>query len=506
MQSDLRMHPSTSWSGRGPHHGLRFPKTAGRSSVHDTMDEIIVIQTPDGSFLPWRAASLAKLQLGEKALEAAIVAEPGPLILNPIELLHGSVAVYEQRGLQSGSGHTSIPDVILITDHGDIVVVEVKRLGNPDLRGRAVIAQVVDYAASLSTLDETSLVSALTKGQSQSYDELCRVAFPNAPRLGALAERIRRRTANAEIQIVIASDIAPEALSDWVRAAGRQTAVGFDLHVVEIRPFVSVDSESGITWLPRSRVRTEIVHRTVVSVHTSGGEVHVDVRADSAEQVEEAVRSSGRPSQRARALDVIMPLADSLSMSPEELWSELDAIHQHALAADWGEGVDSLAEDGDAEPYLRGRRTDGFIEGRFGVNLVKAWRPSVFVGGYFLPVDHRQPLLAPDTGGDFALILDIDHGKHFDGDAFRKDGLFQKLKARLVTESGAWDFQHEDGLQTPNRWHPLFLRRPLADVLAGASTPEQRQARWMLAAQDAVQILLAGGELASLHARFRSPM
>ncbi len=465
--------------------------------------ESFVIQETDGTFTEWVPRTLVALGLKEADLEAALVARPGPLVLGQLDLLYGDAVVYDQCRLRSGSGHQNIPDVILMTDHGDVIVVEVKRLGNAELRGRSVVSQVVGYAASLAAADEATLVRTLTGGRCSSWEALCREDFPRVARPASLARRLRRRVAEAELHLVIACDEAPESLADWVRAAGRQSALGFDLHVVEVRPMVPKGRRQPVAWVPAPQVSTEIIHRTAVVVRTEGtGPVQVDVTTDSAEEVEAAVQSSGRRDRRSKAMAVLAPAADRLGLSVEALWAELDGIHRHAIGLDWPDLHGAIAQPDDPGPYLRGRRGDGFLEGRFGVNLVKHWTPSVFVGAYLMPFDHKQQPLAEEDGGDFALIIDVARNKVFDGDSYAEQEAFTRLRERLQRDAGGWDFADHHAQAKRNRWHPLHLRRPLHEVLAEARTPAERRERWLAAARGAVRVLLAGGELAELREGF----
>ena len=134
----------------------------------------IVMQGPEGDFGLWRYRPLDELGLKEGDLESAIVAQPKALVIDPLELLVGEMAVYAQPVL-SFRGSVRKPDVVIVTDHGDVVVVEVKRLVNPELRdGRRAIAQGVEYASLLSSVSEADLVRSLTKGKHSSWDLLCR--------------------------------------------------------------------------------------------------------------------------------------------------------------------------------------------------------------------------------------------------------------------------------------------------------------------------------------------
>ena len=463
--------------------------------------EQLVLQDAKGEFVEWVATNLVSLSLLESDLEAAIVSQPGALVLSQIDDNPcREFQVFTQIRLSSPAGHKDIPDVILLTDGGDIVVIEVKRLGNPELRGRSVIAQVVGYAATLASMDEASLVSAMSKRRHTTWDALCASAFPNHAQPQRLARIFRQRLERADLSLVVACDEAPPALTEWIRAAGRQSALGFDLHAIEIRPFVPYGASSPIAWLPALRVQTEIIHRTSVVVRTEGrGEVYVDVHTDSGEMVDEAQQSTASRSaqRRVKSLDVLQPLAAELAIEPDALWAELAVIHEAACNRSWAALHHAIGTEEDAGPYLRGRKA-GPLEGRYGVNLLRHWTPSIFVGAYLRPFDHKEPLIAPDTGGDFALILDVDRRGVFDGDTYVEQPAFAALRARLNADASGWDFADHLSRTKCNRWHPLYLRKPLSSIFAGTTTAIERQERWMTAADEAIAILLSGGELEML--------
>ena len=198
----------------------------------------IVVQGTEGDFGLWRYRSLDELGLKESDLENAIVAQPRALVIDPLELLPGDMAVYSQPVL-SFRGSVRKPDVVIVTDHGDVVVVEVKRLVNAELRdGRRAIAQGVEYASLLSMVPEADLVRSLTKGQYSSWDLLCRHRLGQRDAPGPLANVLRNRIKDGDVHIVIACEEAPPDLADLVRAANNSARLAFALHVVEVRPMV----------------------------------------------------------------------------------------------------------------------------------------------------------------------------------------------------------------------------------------------------------------------------
>ena len=470
----------------------------------------IVIQGPEGDFGLWHFRPLDELGLKEEDLESAIVAQPKALVIDPLEMLSGKMAAYSQTVLSFG-GSVRRPDVVIVTDHGEVVVVEVKRSINDELRnGRSAIAQVVEYASLLASASEADLVRSLTKERYSSWDLLCRHDLGQSAASARLANVLRKRVRDGEIHLVIACEQAPPELADLVRAATNSKALAFALHVVEVRPMVpdGVSDAEGhpIAWVPWPRLDTEIVHRTSVTVRAEGFDndrspsIVVDIQSDPAREVEEKVVNSSRPTRTRRereleAQQVVRPLAEDLGLTVEQLWDELGALHSAVEGEDWSQLNEAIAQPDDDGPN---QRRGNIGEGRYGVNLLTVWQPSVFIGTYLHDRDHKQSLLAADRGGDFALILDV-RAKPKDREAFADHPCFRTLRERLKGDAGDWDFADHHAQPDRNSYHPLHLRRPLRDIIGDTHTPEERRERWVKAAHDVVQTLLRGGELAELH-------
>ena len=292
----------------------------------------MVMQGPEGDIGLWRYRPLDELGLKEGDLESAIVAQPKALIIDPLELLVGEMAVYSQPVL-SFRGSVRKPDVVIVTDHGDVVVVEVKRLVNAELRdGRQAIAQGVEYASLLSSVSEADLVRSLTKGKHSSWNLLCRHDLGHGA-ASRLANVLRNRIRDGDVHLVIACEEAPPELADLVRAAANSSRLAFALHVVEVRPMVPDGASEAavhpIAWVPWPRLDTEIVHRTAVTVRVEGSEgdqapkVVLDVQDDSASEVEERIANSSRSARR-RERELILqrvlsPLAGDLDLTSEQL-------------------------------------------------------------------------------------------------------------------------------------------------------------------------------------------
>ena len=327
----------------------------------------IVIQDTEGDFELWRYRPLDELGLKEADLENAIVAQPKALVIDPLELLVGEMVVYSQPVL-SFRGSVRRPDVVIVTDHGDVVVVEVKRLVNAELRdGRSAIAQGVEYASLLSDASESELVGSLTKQKHSSRDLVCRHDLGQPDGSNRLANLLRNRIRDGEVHLAIACEEAPPDLGDLVRAAANSARLAFALHVVEVRPMVpegaSETAGHPIAWVPWPRLDTQIVHRTAVTVRVedSGGDqapsIIVDVQNDSASEVEERIANPSRSARR-REKELILqrvlsPLAESLELTSEQLWDELGELHRAVELDDWALLNEAIAHASDNGPNQR---------------------------------------------------------------------------------------------------------------------------------------------------------
>lgn len=224
----------------------------------------ILLRKPDGSVQHWKRTTLREAGLKELDLEATIEAD---LRCLDLDMRYGSAMTFRQATLTSPDGQLLRPDLIAITDHGDIVVVEVKLSGNAELGRREVVAQVVDYAAALSCLSEAQLLAVLDPGaQFEHLSDLLSARFPDVHDPEQLAEDITRRVRHGEIMLVIACDRSNRNLVEWVRAAATQKSLGFQLRVVELAPYVSTSAPGDLLFRAATRVRTEVIARTAIRV------------------------------------------------------------------------------------------------------------------------------------------------------------------------------------------------------------------------------------------------
>lgn len=251
----------------------------------------------DAAVSRWMPTPLRSQGKDEAYLERLIASDPLVLGLDPyVTGIGTSFAVFQQSWLDSPSTRTLRPDVVLLSETGHIVVVEIKLEDNPELRDRRVISQIIDYAAAVANLDEHALTAWLGGSQDTCWLDVVRRVFPGAHDVERLAAALADRISRADIHLVVACDAAPVGLRDTIQLISAQAALGeFQLHVVELTPYVNTNEPGRILIVPRETARTEIVSRTAVTVRREEGVgVGVTVVASSPTEVTEAIQRTKR--------------------------------------------------------------------------------------------------------------------------------------------------------------------------------------------------------------------
>lgn len=284
---------------------------------------------PDGTLKVWSPSTLRTLGKDEAFLEELIGSAPELLGLEPYRTgVRGPFFACHQRTLETPQGRIAKPDILILTQSGHIVVVEVKLIDNAELRDRRVVGQVIEYAAALASYNEVDLLE-LFGADDGSWELAVARMFPKAHDAPSLAKELLRKVQTASIHLVIACDTAPEGLRDFVRAVTNQHALGaYELHVVELVPHVTDDGVAGgILMTPSRPIRTEVVARTAITVSYQSGQVEpgIKVEVTSQDEVEAAIEAtrSGESSQMRpeladaiRAWDESEPKLKTVGRSP----------------------------------------------------------------------------------------------------------------------------------------------------------------------------------------------
>lgn len=177
-----------------------------------------IIQHSTHGIASWSPKGLSALGKDEAYLESVIAGTPEILGLESFRSgVQGPFAAFRQLNLTTPQGRRIIPDVVLLAASGHLIIVEVKLGTNPELRSRAVLAQVVDYAASFTALGAGSLLDVFSGKDNcgdATWPQWVQGVFPDVDRAEELAQTFVRRAQQGEVNLVIACDVAPPGLRE----------------------------------------------------------------------------------------------------------------------------------------------------------------------------------------------------------------------------------------------------------------------------------------------------
>lgn len=255
----------------------------------------IVRLSPSGASEVWLPTELHRIGKSEKFLEDAIAKTPKLLCLEARRFgLHGPFVAIQQASLNTATDRSVFPDVILLAESGHLIAVEVKRSINPELRTREVIAQILDYASSISRLGTNELCLLLDEKGVSGGDWLRFVqhCFPSSPNLDELASTFVDRIMAGHINIVIACDRIPPGTAETVASLSSLATIGFECDIVEIVPYVREEQpDTEVILVPTVRQATETVGRTIVQViyQQEKERPRIEVKATSSQDIQRAL-------------------------------------------------------------------------------------------------------------------------------------------------------------------------------------------------------------------------
>ncbi|MBD2200634.1 MULTISPECIES: PD-(D/E)XK nuclease family protein [Calothrix] len=186
----------------------------------------------------------------------------------------------------------------------------------------------------------------------------------------------------------------------------------------------------------------------------------------------------------------------------QSLIPNLKSITLRAAEADWRWVLERIGFKQDA-PILSNPVKYEDKYGRLVLNIVDSWFPGILIGTILDGSDCKVKPSNYHLVPDFCLILafHIEKWKKFERDFFNSDE-YNQLRSRLKANSGTWDFHDhrlEAGKQNP--WHPLHLRKPLAEVFRGTITFDDQVERFIAQGREVIELLLEDGELEALTKR-----
>lgn len=130
--------------------------------------------------------------------------------------------------------------------------------------------------------------------------------------------------------------------------------------------------------------------------------------------------------------------------------------------------------------------------GRIGISLFREWRPGLFVGALLDTNDHLVSYSQPSKGPDCCLILCFEEAFHqIYGDA-EYVNLASEIEQAFLSDARGWVcYNHIEDLKidAKNLFHPIYVRKPLLEVLASGQTGDSLQEQ-ALAVVDAIRFPL----------------
>src|SRR4051812_45243281 len=101
------------------------------------MTNALLLLSDDGAAETWRPTTLRKVGKDERFLESIISKEPELLGFDPyLSAVRGPFVVFRQLSVETPLGKVVRPDLVLFSESGHVVVVELKLEDNPELKDR----------------------------------------------------------------------------------------------------------------------------------------------------------------------------------------------------------------------------------------------------------------------------------------------------------------------------------------------------------------------------------
>lgn len=477
-----------------------------------------ILRRADGSYVTFTRKSFRELEYNENTLQELIASKPE--LLGLPELLAKGRQVIALREVTLPTMTTTKDgrlDILLLTSMGDVIAVEVKLKDNPELR-RHVVAQALDYHLALRQIgqEELDLLARLAPADGspgrmfRTWNDWVRAAFPTSADPCDLARRFASNLSAGRFPIMIVGDETSRLrdLADELRPH-----MNFDLLLADICPWASSDGGE-VLFVGTPDTEVLVVQRTVITIEGAGEtNVNVIVREESAMADTDEATPNPRIAERDTEHEIsLLPIAETLGSDPSTLRSELFDCARDSVEPSraWKWLDDALRwPRPDVPPPGRWHTSNAKAKptwGRVGVNTstVKGWYPGVFWGVILDPRDHSVHPLS-SSGPDFVIIVSTVKPPNYAGfgwERFNEEEV-GKLADSIRPRAGRWVvYEH---LKDPNplggkwnQYHRLYLRRELAEVWRGATTPEERFRKWMSAAEEGLRILTDGGEIRRL--------
>lgn len=206
----------------------------------------------------------------EQPLRDLVFAHPEILPVSELEPGVGRIAAVTVELSLPGAGFA---DVLLVSEHGRLIIVECKLWRNPQAR-REVVVQVLDYARELSRYDYEDLQRAVSDRLGRTGNVLFELATAAGGTMteAAFVDRVARDLRAGRFLLLIVGDGITEGtqrLTEYLNVPG----LAFDFGLIEIADYRFTDPLTGTArriLQPRVIARTSTIERHVIRADVPG--------------------------------------------------------------------------------------------------------------------------------------------------------------------------------------------------------------------------------------------
>ena len=227
--------------------------------IDDNASTTVVSRVPQGT------------ATAESPLRDLIYAHPEILPVAQLEPEIGRIVAVATEVNLSGAGFI---DVLLVSEHGRLIIVECKLWRNPQAR-REVVGQILDYARELARYgydDLQRVISSRVGRRGNVLYDLAREAGSTMSEAD-FGDRVSRDLPAGRFLLLIAGDGITEGTQRIGEYLGAQAGLAFDFGLIEIAEYRFVDPDTGAERRivqPRLLARTVTIDRFVIRNEAPG--------------------------------------------------------------------------------------------------------------------------------------------------------------------------------------------------------------------------------------------
>lgn len=215
----------------------------------------------------------------EHPLRDLIHDHPSMLPIEELEPGSGRIITVAKELRLPGAGSL---DVLLVTEHGRLIIVECKLWRNPQAR-REVVGQILDYARELARYSYEDLQRVISTRLNRAGNLLYELIHDAGGSISeaALVDRITRDLRAGRFLLLIVGDGITEGTERIGEYLSGQAGLAFNLGLIEMAEYCLVDADGECRqriFQPRLLARTTVIERHVIRSEVPG--IVIDEIAD----------------------------------------------------------------------------------------------------------------------------------------------------------------------------------------------------------------------------------